>query len=447
VLRRKLRDALSAPFERDTEEDGGEDGDCEPEEVRPKKRGAPKGHRGATRPKPEREPDRIVEVRPAECPHCGSRNVSDCRQTEEHTQEDIVLVRPVATRFVKHRGYCRDCERAFFPRGNGERPKGYIGPVAAAVAGYLRYGVKMPFASVRKMFGDLWGLPITEPALAGFDKRLARTGRPFYEKLGDLVRCGAGVNVDETSWPRGSATEWLWTFVNRDCAFFRIAPSRAGTVAKEVLGEDYGGILSSDCFSAYNTLQAKGKQKCLAHYKRTADDLEKFHPEDESAKRFAASLKDIFKRARQCRREWLADGLSDARAEREAGAFRDELDRLLDTSFKNKDTENLRRRLARHRGENFNFLLCKHVDPDNNRAESSLRPSVVMRKITYGNNSRTGARNHETLMSLVETAKLRKTDPLKLMMALAADNSEGVEDSLFGKRSADACTRIRPPPS
>jgi hypothetical protein len=363
VLRRKLRNALSAPFNRATEEDGREEGKGEQEEVRPKKRGAPKGHRGATRRKPEREPDRIVEVRPAECPHCGSRNVSACRQREEHTQEDIVLVRPVATRFVKHRGYCKDCKRTFFPRGEGERPKGYIGPVAAAVAGYLRYAVKMPFASVRRIFGDLWGLPVTETALAGFDRRLARAGKPFYEKLGDLVRCSAGVNVDETSWPCGSATQWLWTFAGRDCAFFRIAPSRGGAVARDVLGENYGGILSSDCFSAYNTVQAKGKQKCLAHYRRAADDLEKFHPDDEAAKRFAASLKDLFKRA----------------------------------------------------------------------------------KITYGNNSPVGARNHETLMSLVETARLRNADPLKLMIALAEDNAAVAEKALFGGNTATE--RLQQPPA
>ncbi len=106
---------------------------------------------------------------------------------EAHTQEDIVIVRPVTTRFLKHRGYCRDCGVEFFPRGQGERPKGYIGPAAVAVAGYLRYVVKMPFEAVRKILSGLWGLPITPAALVGFEKKLAVAGSPLYEQIAEMA--------------------------------------------------------------------------------------------------------------------------------------------------------------------------------------------------------------------------------------------------------------------
>jgi len=105
---------------------------------------------------------------------------------------------------------------------------------------------------------------------------------------------------------------------------------------------------------------------------------------------------------------------------------------LLETPFQNHDTENLRCRLIAHRSENFIFLRYKQVEPDNNRAERALRPSVVMRKITYGNNSPTGVFNHETLMSLVETAKLNNTNPLDLMMSLAGgDDPDKIKTMLF----------------
>ncbi|RJS75446.1 IS66 family transposase, partial [Methanophagales archaeon] len=41
-----------------------------------KRRGAPNGHRGATRPTPE--PDRVVEVTADQCDHCGSTNLEEC---------------------------------------------------------------------------------------------------------------------------------------------------------------------------------------------------------------------------------------------------------------------------------------------------------------------------------------------------------------------------------
>jgi len=448
VLQRKLRDLLQRPFVRNTdsaeeEQDKSLDQSVrEQEEREQKKRGAPVGHRGATRKKPDQKPDRTVFVRPEQCPQCSSRNVSPCQDVEEHTQEDIVIVRPVTTRFLKQRGYCRDCGAEFFPKGKGERPKGYIGPVAVAVAGYLRYVVKMPFDAVRKILGGLWGLPITPAALVGFEKKLAAAGSPLYEQIAEMVRYSTGINVDETSWPRGAILKWLWTFVNSECVFFKIAPSRAGTVVKSVLGDSYAGVLGSDCFSAYNTIEAQAKQKCLTHYERAAKELEKFYPEDQAALLFAISLKDIFKRARQTKRDWLEGKIADEQAGQQALDFEEELDQLIESPLQNHDAEKLRKRLITHRNENFTFLRYKHVEPDNNRAERALRPSVVMRKITYGNNSETGARNHETLMSLVETAKLHDVNHLDLMMALATDgNTDQIRHILF-----DAITPGTGPP-
>lgn len=424
VLRRKLTELLQRPFTRDSdteEENQPQDSPAqEPEVPERKKRGAPLGHRGATRKKPEGKPDRTVLVLPEQCPKCRSHHISPCRDTEEHTQEDVVIVRPVVTRFVKQRGYCLDCGESFFPVGKGERPKGYIGPVAVAVAGYLRYAVKIPFDGVRKILSGLWGLDLTSAALVGFDKKLATAGKPFYEQIADKVRYSTGINVDETSWPLGPDMEWLWTFTNPDCAFFKIAPSRAGAVPAAVLGEHYGGVLGSDCFSAYNTLEALAKQKCLTHYERAATNLEKFHPKDQPANLFALCLKDIFKRSRQAKRDWLAKLIDDKQAHQLARDFEEELDQLVERSLENHDAENLRKRLITHRDENFTFLRFKEVDPDNNRAERALRPSVVMRKITYGNNSDSGARNHEILMSLVETSKLHEANPLNLMLELTA---------------------------
>jgi len=54
---------------------------------------------------------------------------------------------------------------------------------------------------------------------------------------------------------------WLWNFVNRQVALFRIEEKRASKVVKDTLGEEYEGILSSDFYSAYNdNIKAKGKQ-------------------------------------------------------------------------------------------------------------------------------------------------------------------------------------------
>ena len=50
-----------------------------------KRRGAPNGHRGATRPTPE--PDRVVEVTAEQCDRCGSTNLEECGAEKEIIEE------------------------------------------------------------------------------------------------------------------------------------------------------------------------------------------------------------------------------------------------------------------------------------------------------------------------------------------------------------------------
>ncbi len=53
-----------------------------------------------------------------------------------------------------------------------------------------------------------------------------------------------------------------------------LAPTRSSAELEQLLGKDFEGILSSDCFSAYSPQGAAAKQKCLAHLERDLKALE-----------------------------------------------------------------------------------------------------------------------------------------------------------------------------
>lgn len=79
------------------------------------------------------------------------------------------------------------------------------------------------------------------------------------------------------------------------------------------------------------------------------------------------------------------------------------LDRLLAQEVTDPENAKLVKLLAKHRHHLLTFLYVEGVQPTNNAAERALRPAVIVRKISAGNRSQTGARTHAVLTSLIQT--------------------------------------------
>ena len=66
----------------------------------------------------------------------------------------------------------------------------------------------------------------------------------------------------------------MWVATSDRVCVLLLAPTRSSAELKRLLGEDFDGILSSDCFSAYSPQKAAAKQKCLVHFERDLKALE-----------------------------------------------------------------------------------------------------------------------------------------------------------------------------
>ena len=71
----------------------------------------------------------------------------------------------------------------------------------------------------------------------------------------------------------------------------------------------------------------------------------------------------------------------------------------------------LAKRIMRHQDELFQFVLVPNLPADNNLAERSLRPLVVIRKISGGSRSDEGTKTRHTLASLFSTWAARDQNP------------------------------------
>ena len=85
----------------------------------------------------------------------------------------------------------------------------------------------------------------------------------------------------------------------------------------------------------------------------------------------------------------------------------------------NKDIKRLQKRIVKYNQEILTFLENPEIEPTNNRAERQIRPNFILRKISFGNRSQTGAKNHSILMSILQTAILNHRKPLEVLLSLA----------------------------
>lgn len=423
-LQQELNQSYRKPFKPNLRE-------VEEQKLVKRKKGAPIGHMGKTRKRPEKV-DEYVNIYPNKCAICGSKDITVYKSSEEHIVEDV-QIRVKTTCFRKHYGYCPGCKKVIYPSDERIIPKSRIGPVARAVGGYLRY-LGIPFRKVKKIFKNVFNFEISHPTLLDFDTQMAEKGLPLYEQIKCLVRHSSWIHADETGWRVAGINHWLWNFTNEDLALYRIEKSRGSEVVKETLGEKYDGFVISDFYSAYNSIEAKGKQKCIGHLLDEIKNIEEKNkfPERSQEQLFCQNLKVILKESLEVWRRFKGKEISFATLKQSKEIIAQQLTKLLLYRLENKDVQRLRKRIIKHNKALLTFLEHPEIEPTNNRAERQLRPNVILRKITFGNRSDTGARNHSVIMSIVQTAILKGANPFNIFLSLTGNSSSaGKQDLLF----------------
>ncbi len=386
-------------------------------EVAPKKRGAPKGHKGWFRAKPDHI-DETIQVTLDRCPECGSKDIKECKEIEEHLQEDIVIPTLKVTRYLRTHYECRQCGKEVSGVGPDELPGSYIGPKAKALAVWLKYVIKISDRDLQRLFAKLFNLKIVVGSVFGFKNQVRRSCFGVYQKIRQKVKKSRSIHGDETGWRIDGDNAWLWGFVNKAVALCHIDYSRGRKVLQDILGEKYGGILISDFLSVYDKLPAKAKQRCLVHLLRELKNVLTRVGLDTGTQRWCEKLKDLIQRALALRKDLRKKRCSRKDFLKCRKALEGELQDFTIPNPSLPIVQRLANRIQRHKDELFTFLHHPSIDPDNNRAERHLRPDVLLRKLTFGNRSDSGVLDHNVLMSILQTASLHKQDGWNILHRL-----------------------------
>jgi hypothetical protein len=369
----------------------------------PARPGRKAGHRGSYRPKPD-QVDEQIRVPLHCCPLC-QEPVSQKRSLTQYIEE-IPEVRPRVTELITEAGWCEHCQREVcsthplqVSRASGAAGV-QLGPRALALACDLNKAKGLSMRKTVAVLGDHFGLKLTPGGLALLLQRVGRKMQSEYEQMVVQLRQSPVVHADETSWWVGEPGWWLWVFTTQAMTFYVVIQSRAAGVAMGVLGEDFAGVLVSDCLSIYDDISPL-QQKCYSHHLKAVSEACQTHPENGEG--YLLEVQALLRTA-----IWLKAVQAQAepeRFERCLGNLRLRAHVLLDSPKAQPQEEKVRRRLWKQRDHLFTFLERAEVPATNNLAERQLRPAVIARKISCGNKTLKGAQAWQVLASTAATCR------------------------------------------
>jgi transposase len=363
--------------------------------------GAKPGHEGQSRRLSETT-DQVIDHRPDHCPCCRAALGSDLPSevVSLHERIDLPEVKPSFERHQRLAVRCPACGTrvvAAMPAAAKGTP---FGPRLHAVATYLKTFQALSYERLQGALADLFGLTISQGGLMNLLRRAQGRFRAGRADAVAALRRAEVVASDETGVRIEGANAYHWVFRCPEAVVHHAAPTRAGSVVREMMDGHRPEVWLSDRYSAQQG-HAAAQQTCLAHlardvaYAREASD-------DPLPLQLELWLGSAFA---------LAGAITTYAASTRAAkqrAMERRLTEILEAPTRCDLARALQRKFRRARDQLLTFVAFPGaVEVTNNACERDLRPAVVQRKVTNGYRAMWAAEGEAAVRTVVDTARLR----------------------------------------
>ena len=374
-----------------------------------RKPGGQKGHLGYTRKQVE-TPDEVSLCLPAEaCENCGSSlNPNNAKIIEKRQEVEIPEIKPKVTEYQKMAITCPcgHCNKGNFPEHVTSSVQ--MGQTMKFFLIYLNVVHLIPYHRLTTVMKDLFQVQICKRSIENALEEATQKGQSLYQDIMRIVKNGTWVGSDETGKRVEGKRWWEWVWQHEKASYYAIEKGRGYAVVKKHFGEDYGGVLIHDCWSAHNNTVAKaGHQQCLAHIQRDLTFLVEAHKS-----RWAYDLSHFLRSAQKARTHIWSEGFDYEIRQKIIQDYQEKFLLFLVKTTRQKDVLRLQKRVIKHQSAILHFMTSPTIPFHNNGSERAIRMSKVKQKISGGFRSQRGAERQAILLSIIETAKKQGFDLL-----------------------------------
>ncbi|HHT9114324.1 MAG TPA: IS66 family transposase [Candidatus Wunengus sp. YC65] len=378
----------------------------------------------------------IVWPGPARCPKCNGKKFYKHRSSSK-TVLDVQFgasgIKRWITKYLFYRYRCPKCGAVFH---NSDRAwaNNKFGVNLRALSVYENIDLQMPQERVAIFLNDVLGFDLPRSATNRLKASAAAFYEDTYERLVKTIASGNLVHADETKVNLKTGVGYVWAFTNLEDVAYVYAPSREGDLVHLLL-KDFKGVLVSDFYSAYDSVDCP-QQKCLIHLIRDLNDDLMKEPFNDEMKglvgEFAVLLKAIIVTVDRF-------GLK-ARFLRAHKVSVDRFfKRLAYREYQTETALKCKTRLEKNRCGLFTFLDFDSVPWNNNNAEHAIKAFALLRRDFNGVATEKGIREYLILLSVCETCRCKGVSFLEFLRSGEKDIDAFAESKWKRARKATRC--------
>jgi hypothetical protein len=348
------------------------------------------------------------------CPLCRSKQIEQGKQMSR-VESDLRFfkggVKKWITRTISWRYRCSRCDHQFRSEERPPNPQRYgHGLVSWCVYSNVACGVNM--LQTKESVADVFGLLLPNCQAYRWKAYMSAFYEAIYAEILQSILGSTVMHIDETTVRLRKQSGYVWVMTSIDKAYYFYKPSREGSFLKELL-EPFSGVLVSDFYTAYDSLNCK-QQKCLLHLVRDIDDDVMKNPLDTElrhiAREFGSLLRTIIETVdrRGLKSRYLG------KHRRPALRF---LKLVSTTTFLSPLANRYKGRFQKSGEKMFTFLNHNGVPWNKNNAEHAIKRFAKYRRDADGRFTERTLEEYLVLSTVFETCELNNVNVLKFLLS------------------------------
>lgn len=363
--------------------------------------------------------DEIIKITANKCESCKSKSLENINHKISKTISDLNFfktgIKKWIIKYETSRYRCENCKNYFVAKEYLAIKRNF-GHNLKCWTIFQYIANRESFRQIQFNLREYFGITIWNSSLHDYLIYVAEYYKDTYDLLLKKILNSKVIYIDETPFNLIHQDVYAWVLTNGEEVVSIYRPDREGKFLKNLL-KDFKGVLVSDFFAAYNSINCI-QQKCLIHLLRDFNNDLLKNPFDDEYKEITKYFTELLYKIVQTidryglRKRHLIKHMKDV-----------ELfyNKTLNNEYTSETARKYQKRIERNKESLFTFLNYDNISWNNTNAEHAIKLLARHRNPNEKYFRATRIENYLKIMSLYQTCKFKDVSFLEFLLSREKD--------------------------